>query len=88
MSNRRVKSVAYDEDDYDDYDYDNYDEGEEQLTQEDREQLQVGTIQVRESLGPSFPATDKEIQEALWNYYYDVGKSVTYLKSKDDPSSK
>jgi hypothetical protein len=23
--------------------------------------------------------TDREIQEALWHYYYDVGQTVTYV---------
>lgn len=26
--------------------------------------------------------TDKQIQEALWHYYYDVDKSVSYLKKE------
>jgi elongation factor 1 alpha-like protein len=24
--------------------------------------------------------TDKQIQEALWHYYYDVDKSIAYLR--------
>ena len=43
--------------------------------------MRAGTIKVREELGSSFSVTDAQIQEALWNYYYDVGKSVTFLKS-------
>ena len=84
MSNRRVKSLAL-EDDFDDFD--DYDEGYEddgggnELSPEDKEQMQQGTIKVRAALGAGFPATDSEIQEALWNYYYDIAKSVTYLKS-------
>ena len=83
MSNRRVKSLSL-EDDYDDYnDYDDEDEnaGDDGLSPEDREQLRLGTVQVRQNLGPAFPATDQEIQDALWHYYYDIGKSVAYLKS-------
>lgn len=42
--------------------------------------MREGTIKVRQTLGGDVPAiTDKEIQEALWHYYYDVEKSVTYL---------
>ncbi|KAL1801174.1 hypothetical protein ACET3X_001516 [Alternaria dauci] len=26
--------------------------------------------------------SDEQIQEALWHYYYDIGKSVSYLKNK------
>lgn len=85
MSNRRVKSMALDDDDYDDYD--DYDEEEDQntagdgLSPEDKEHMREGTIKVRQALGADFPATDHEIQEALWHYYYDVSKSVSYLKS-------
>ncbi|EXJ69369.1 elongation factor 1-alpha [Cladophialophora psammophila CBS 110553] len=90
MSNRRVKSLALGEDDYDDYeDYgDDYgdDGGDNELSAEDKEQLRQGTIKVRAALGPAFPATENEIQEALWHYYYDIGKSVTYLKNKQKPA--
>ncbi|KIW41550.1 translation elongation factor Tu [Exophiala oligosperma] len=85
MSNRRVKSLALDDDDYDDYDeYDeNYDEGgDNELSPEDKEQMRLGTIKVRESLGSAFKLADSEIQDALWNYYYDINKSVAYLTSK------
>lgn len=86
MSNRRVKSLALDDDDYDDYDeYDeNYDEGgDNELSPEDKEQMRLGTIKVRESLGSAFKLADSEIQDALWNYYYDINKSVAYLTSKN-----
>jgi elongation factor 1 alpha-like protein len=84
MSNRRVKSLAQEEDydDFDDYDDDYEGGGEDELAPEDKEQMHQGTIKVRASLGPSFNATDTEIQEALWHYYYDVPKSVSYLKSR------
>jgi HBS1 N-terminus len=53
------------------------------------EQMRLGTIAVREAL-PSNVAhvTDKEIQESLWHYYYDVEKSVAYLVSKHTPKQK
>ena len=83
MSNRRVKSLAVDDDDFDE-DYDeNYDEPQgEELTDEDKQQMQQGTIKVREGLGAAYKVSDKDIQEALWHYYYDIGKSVSYLKSR------
>ncbi|KAL2428447.1 HBS1-like protein [Exophiala dermatitidis] len=89
MSNRRVKSLAVDEDEYDDYD--DYDDdyeggGDEGLSAEDKEQMRQGTIRVREALG-SFPATDEEIQDSLWHYYYDVAKTVSYLKNKQKSAS-
>ena len=88
MSNRRVKSLEVDDDDYDDYDDDDYQEEStenDQLSPEDQEQMRQGVIKVRQALGPSVPATDKDIEEALWHYYYDVSKSVSYLKSVSQP---
>jgi elongation factor 1 alpha-like protein len=85
MSNRRVKSLALGDDDgyddYDDYDDETENAGQADLSPEDKEQMRQGTIEVREALGAAFPASDQEIQEALWHYYYDVAKSVAYLKS-------
>jgi elongation factor 1 alpha-like protein len=83
MSKHRIKTVAVADDLYDDFDDDEGDADEtDTLTAEDREQLRLGTLKVREALA-GVSASDSEIQEALWHYYYDVGKSVTYLKSED-----
>jgi len=88
MSKHRIKSLAP-EDEYED-DYQHDDDEEEQggdaeqdgLTLEDKEKLQVGTVQVRNSLGQGFASiTDNEIQDTLWHYYYDAAKSINYLKS-------
>ncbi|KAF4541878.1 Elongation factor TU GTP binding domain-containing protein [Lasiodiplodia theobromae] len=85
MSHRRVKDIAYDDEDI--YDEDDYDEGEEELTEEDKEQMRQGTIKVREALGAEYSnISNKQIEEALWNYYYDIGKSVTYLKNAHKPA--
>lgn len=97
MAHRRVKDIDYDEDEYDDY-YSGEDEyayeggaaAEEtdDMTAEDKEQMRLGTQKVREALGDDYTSvTDAAIQEALWHYYYDVGKSVTYLKSMAAPIS-
>ena len=32
-------------------------------------------------IGPDTRVSDREIEEALWHYYYDVEKSVNYLLS-------
>jgi hypothetical protein len=51
--------------------------------------MRLGTIAVREALPPTAAhVTDKEIQESLWHYYYDVEKSVAYLVSKHTPKLK
>ena len=82
MSNRRVKSLEYDDDDleYDDLEEEYEEEGD--LTAEDKEQLRVGTIEVRKVLGPGYQVSDKEIQDSLWNYYYDIQKTVNHIKSE------
>ena len=71
-----MKNVGYDEDDFDD-DYDSPDPEEqeyvEECTKEVQNQLRSGE--------PSVTATREEVQEALWHYYNDVGKSVNYLRS-------
>ncbi|KAI9712672.1 MAG: Hsp70 suppressor, GTPase facilitates ribosomal subunit dissociation [Bogoriella megaspora] len=85
MSHRRVKALSYDEDDYDDLD-DDYDEGEEELSPEDKEQMRVGKGKVRQALGPTYSIPDRAIEEALYYYYYDVGKTVSYLKNEHKPT--
>lgn len=78
---QRAKNVDYDDDEmYSDEDYDEGAEGDG-MTDEDREQMRIGTINVRKELGPGVKVTDAQIQEALWHYYYDVAKSVSYIKS-------
>ena len=84
----RTRNVDYDDDDlYEDDDF--YEEGGDDveagdgMTDDDKEQMRVGTIRVREAMGDMSDFTsDEQIQEALWHYYYDVGKSVSYLKNK------
>jgi elongation factor 1 alpha-like protein len=94
MSKHRIKSFEVDDDYYDNYD-DAYDDSYENpsdnlstednaLTAEDIEKLRIGTAQVRSVLRQGFSSTtDKEIQDTLWHYYYDVSKSVGYLKSTE-----
>lgn len=53
------------------------------LTSKHIENLRLGTIRAREILPPgSGHITDKQIQEALWHYYYDVERSVAYLRKE------
>lgn len=62
------------------FDADDYEEEEDELSPEDREAMDKGTAEVRRALGTeSSKVTTSQIQEALWHYYYDVDKSVTYL---------
>ncbi|KAI4911324.1 hypothetical protein J4E85_011233 [Alternaria conjuncta] len=88
----RTRNVDYDDDDIYDDDDDYYEEEEagaggadagDGMTEDDKEQMRADTIRVREALGDKSDFTsDEQIQEALWHYYYDVGKSVSYLKNK------
>ncbi|KAF2635647.1 hypothetical protein P280DRAFT_522980 [Massarina eburnea CBS 473.64] len=84
----RAKNVGYDDDDMYGEEEDYYEEegGEgDGMTEEDKEQMAAATLQVKEALFGDLRLTDKEIQEALWHYYYDVEKSVIYLKNKHTP---
>lgn len=68
------------DDDFYDPDEDDY---EEELSSEDKAAMESGTIAVRKALGDdASKVTLDQIQEALWHYYYDVEKSVGYLRNK------
>ena len=45
------------------------------------EQMREGVSKVRDVLGPGISIKDKEIEDSLWHYYYDVEKSVNYILS-------
>ncbi|OTB14528.1 hypothetical protein K445DRAFT_75754 [Daldinia sp. EC12] len=71
------------ENDLDEYEADEFGDEEEELSPEDQAQMNAGTAQVRAALGvESSKVTTQQIQDALWHYYYDVDKSVTYLMTK------
>lgn len=66
----------------DDFDAD-VDEGGDGLTPEDRDALARGAEEVRVFLGPDVAKIpDGQIQESLWYYYFDVDKTVSYLRKK------
>jgi len=90
---QRVKNVQYDDDDIYSGDEDAYGEEEQSYSAEDRENFMTLTPVVRAELDEAgLQASDREIGEALWHYFWDVGKSVSYLKntqvSKAQPSAK
>ncbi|KAK5000549.1 hypothetical protein LTR66_000616 [Elasticomyces elasticus] len=83
---RRVKDIDYDEDGLDSYEEDHSEEeGAGELSVEDKEQMRQNTILVKEALGDEHGVSEQAIQEALWHYYYDVAKSVAYLKNQHTP---
>lgn len=79
---QRTRNVDYDDDDL--YDDDYYEEEEaEPMSADDKEQMRISTVSAREALGSAGSnISDAQIQEALWHYYYDIGKAVSYLKNK------
>ncbi|OAX78671.1 translation elongation factor Tu [Emergomyces africanus] len=82
MSRNRIKNIAYDDDDFASASDDDG-IGSNDMTPEDREQMRQCTIEVREQLDadtPPVPASDEEIWESLWYYYYDVEKTAGWLR--------
>ena len=87
-SHKRVKDIDYDEDDLYSGDEDDYDNagGDDGLTQEDKDNFATLTPVVRAELEEAgLSVENKEIEDALWHYFWDVGKSVTYLKNAKQP---
>ncbi len=89
MSRHRIKTIDF-VDDYGGGDEEGECSDDNPASLEDRELMRLGAIEVRELLdseNPPVPASDQEIWEALWHYYYDVDKSVGYLRSVYSPRS-
>ncbi|KAL2019179.1 hypothetical protein VTK56DRAFT_9979 [Thermocarpiscus australiensis] len=62
--------------------YEGYSEEEDELSPEDRALMSQATADVQAALGvEASKVTVDQIEDALWHYYYDVDKSVTYLTS-------
>lgn len=59
---------------------------EEEMTADDKAQMQESSLKVRQVLEQEIPTiTDKDIEDSLWHYYYDVEKSITYLRNQHAP---
>lgn len=83
---QRVKNVDYDEDDLYSDDGDDYTGEEQGYSAEDKDNFANLTPVVRAELDEAgVPATTSQIEDALWHYYWDVGKSVAYLKNSRTP---
>lgn len=79
----RVKKVEYEDDDL--YSGEE-EEADAEYTAEDRDNFATLTPVVRAELEEArLHASDREIEEALWHYYWDVSKSVAYLKNTRTP---
>ncbi|KAI1018305.1 hypothetical protein LB505_001412 [Fusarium chuoi] len=81
MSRHRIVHTFNANDIVSEFDGDDYeDEVEDELSPEDRQAMEEGTAEVRRALGTEAnKVTKAQIEEALWHYYYDIDKSVTYL---------
>ena len=83
---QRVKNIEYDAEDLCSDEDNDYAEQEQRYTAEDRNNFATLTPVVRVELDEAgLQASDREIEEALWHYYWDVGKSVAYLRNTRTP---
>ncbi|KAI6895472.1 elongation factor EF-1 alpha subunit [Hortaea werneckii] len=83
---QRQKNVQYDDDDLYDEEDDYGEEPQEEYTAEDKDNFATLTPVVRAELEEAgLSVSDSDIQESLWHYYWDVGKSVSYLKNARTP---
>ncbi|KAI7601242.1 hypothetical protein KC346_g12909, partial [Hortaea werneckii] len=83
---QRQKNVQYDDDDLYDEEDDYGEEPQEEYTAEDKDNFATLTPVVRAELEEAgLSVSDADIQESLWHYYWDVGKSVSYLKNARTP---
>lgn len=64
----------------DEYEADGYGDDQD-LSAEDQAAMGHGTSEVKKVLGPDArKVTTRQIQDALWDFYYDVDKAVSYLR--------
>lgn len=83
---QRVKNVDYDEDDLYDDEEDGYGDKTEEYSAEDKQNFATLTPVVRAELEEAgVQASDMEIEDSLWHYFWDVEKSVSYLKTSKAP---
>ncbi|KAK5718131.1 hypothetical protein LTR17_015853 [Elasticomyces elasticus] len=84
---QRVKNVDYDSDDlYDEDDEEYGEESDDRSSSQNRSTFAELTPVVRAELEEAgVQASDKAIEDALWNSFWDVGKSVVFLKTRNAP---
>lgn len=49
------------------------------MDDEQRAQMESGLESVQTMLGPASPISEAQIKDALWNFYFDIEQSVTFL---------
>jgi elongation factor 1 alpha-like protein len=50
--------------------------------------MESGLLAIQELLGPRSEITDKEIRDALWDYYFDVEQASQYLLGEQASSDR
>ncbi|KAK9455295.1 hypothetical protein V1511DRAFT_469651 [Dipodascopsis uninucleata] len=73
------KYSGYDDDDF--YDEEEYAQQEEDLSPEDQEAF-TNAIREVKSILKGKPVTDSQIRDTVWEYYFDVDKSVNVLQDQ------
>ncbi|KAF8447102.1 HBS1 N-terminus-domain-containing protein, partial [Kalaharituber pfeilii] len=58
------------------------DDGDDEMTEEDKAQMKVALSRVREVIGDIPGLKNKAIEDILWDYYYDVPKTVDHILNK------
>ncbi|KAL8731723.1 MAG: hypothetical protein Q9181_004191 [Wetmoreana brouardii] len=83
MSRHKLVKTMNLHDELDDYDGADYDDD---FDAADESRLQQGVLEVRAVLGPSVDVSNKDIEDSLWHFYYDVDKTVNYLLQQQAPA--
>lgn len=86
---QRNKTIAYDDDDLYPSDEDYYEEDSVEYTEEDKANFASLTPVVRAEVEEAgLQASDREIQDALWDSYWDVAEAVRWLRKNAKGKSK
>lgn len=57
------------------------------MSEEDKKQMAAALAQVKATIGEIPGCSNKAIEDTLWNYYYDVPKTINYILSRPCSSS-
>ncbi|KAL8281054.1 hypothetical protein RQP46_006412 [Phenoliferia psychrophenolica] len=58
------------------------------MSAEDQARMESAMTAVQLQLGSASPVLERDIKDALWNYYFDVDESVAYLRAKNKLAAK
>ncbi|RPB29514.1 hypothetical protein L211DRAFT_799898 [Terfezia boudieri ATCC MYA-4762] len=69
------------------YEYNEYSDEGEQMSQEDKVQMAAALAQVKATIGEVPGCSNKAIEDILWDYYYDVPKTIHYILDTYRPAT-